>query len=84
MVDSIFPPRLLESQLPSVGVAEVYPTPLLDPSDSDAVMRFAGECVREGERERRRVETGVELVKQLEEAEAKESKKNLTVSLYSN
>ncbi len=63
-----------------MGAADVLPPPpLLDSSDREAVMRFAGECVREGEQERRRVETRVELVRQLAEAEAAEEKEILRV-----
>ena len=51
----------------------------LDLSDSEAVMRCAEECVREGERERRRAESRAALVRQLHEAEAIESKADLKV-----
>ena len=49
---------------------------VLDPSDSEAVMRFAGECVKEGEVDR----TRAELVRQLGDLEAAEMKNNLKVS----
>lgn len=51
----------------------------LDLGDSEAVMRCAEECVREGERERRRAESRAALVRQLHEAEAIETKADLKV-----
>ena len=63
-------------QAPPPLILEAGP---LDTSDREAVMRFAGECVREGERERKKVESRAELLRQLQEAEATEAKENLKV-----
>ena len=66
-------------QAPPPLILEAGP---LDTSDREAVMRFAGECVREGERERKKVESRAELLRQLQEAEATEAKENLKVVYY--
>ena len=44
-----------------------------------AVLQCASEVVREGRREKRRQETRTELVRQLQDAEVTETKKNLKV-----
>ncbi len=63
--------------MPSVGGANPFPPPpMMDTNDHEAVMRFAGECVRESEVQRRRAE----LVKQLQEAEMEDEREKLRVS----
>ncbi len=67
--------------MPSVGGANPFPPPpMMDTNDHEAVMRFAGECVRESEVQRRRAESRAELVKQVQEAEMEDEREKLRVS----
>ena len=73
------PPSHSPSHTPSHPPILSLPTSQLSLGDSEAVMRCAEECVREGERERRRAESRAALVKQLHEADGAKAKATLKV-----